>query len=166
MPQLPGYCDASNYVSEKSDAQIATLRYTGVVAADIYQQFTQASWQSLALDCAGSHIINDRQENMDSNTKHLDGLPKACVFVNPACDRHKAKLRLAFEAAPLALLVERAGGATSDLIAHEDVSTGDTGTSRSILDIPIVSMTQTTPMCAGAVSEVKRCFFRVATSPD
>lgn len=57
-----------------------TLRYSGGLVPDVYQQFT-------------------KQQG---------------VFSNPTSDSSPAKLRLAFEAAPFGLLVELAGGKTSD----------------------------------------------------
>merc|ERR1719327_2050314 len=67
------------------------------------------------------------------------------VFANPTSDKSPAKLRLAFEAAPFGLLVEKAGGKTSD-----GVSGG------SILDIKIEGIDQRTPLCIGSSKEVER----------
>ena len=88
-----------------------TLRYTGGMVPDVYQQFTK---------------------NMG-------------IFCNPTSDASPAKLRLAFEAAPFGLLVEKAGGLTSD-----GISGG------SILDVPILSVDQRTPLCLGSANEVQR----------
>lgn len=54
---------------------------------------------------------------------------KMGVFSNPTSEASPAKLRLAFEAAPFGLLVEKAGGKTSD-----GVSGG------SVLDVKIEGM--------------------------
>jgi len=67
------------------------------------------------------------------------------VFANPTSKASPAKLRLAFEAAPFGLLVEKAGGKTSD-----GVSGG------SILDIQIDGIDQRTPLCIGSAKEVDR----------
>jgi hypothetical protein len=67
------------------------------------------------------------------------------VFCNPTSEKSPAKLRLAFEAAPFGLLVEKSGGLTSD---------GVTG--GSILDVPINAVDQRTPVCMGSADEVKR----------
>merc|ERR1712094_158748 len=67
------------------------------------------------------------------------------VFANPTSDKSPAKLRLAFEAAPFGLLVEKAGGKTSD-----GVSGG------SILDVKITGIDQRTPLCIGSANEVDR----------
>merc|ERR1719472_689073 len=67
------------------------------------------------------------------------------VFANPTSDKSPAKLRLAFEAAAFGLLVEKAGGKTSD-----GVSGG------SILDIKIEGIDQRTPLCIGSSEEVDR----------
>merc|ERR1719491_677068 len=73
------------------------------------------------------------------------------------CSRHKiqiapdckifspANLRLAFEAAPFALLVEKAGGKSSE---------GVTG--GSILDVQINAVDQRTALCIGSANEVDR----------
>ena len=88
-----------------------TLRYTGGLVPDVYQQFTK----------------------------------KQGIFCNPTSERSPAKLRLAFEAAPFGLLVEKSGGKTSD---------GKTG--GSILDVKINAVDQRTPLCCGSANEVDR----------
>jgi len=67
------------------------------------------------------------------------------VFSNPTSKASPAKLRLAFEAAPFGMLVEAAGGRTSD-----GVSGG------SILDVQIEGIDQRTPLCIGSAVEVDR----------
>merc|ERR1712099_127555 len=89
-----------------------TLRYSGGLVPDVYQQFTKTQG----------------------------------VFSNPTSDGSPAKLRLAFEAAPFGLLVEKAGGKTSD---------GVDGA--SILDTKIASIDQRTPLAIGSSKEVE-CF--------
>ena len=88
-----------------------TLRYSGGLVPDIYQQFTKNQG----------------------------------VFASPTSDSSPAKLRLAFEAAPFDLLVEKAGGKTSD---------GVTG--GSILDVEITAVDQRTALCIGSANEVDR----------
>jgi len=88
-----------------------TLRYTGGLVPDVYQQFTK----------------------------------RQGVFANPTSPKSPAKLRLSFEAAPVALLVERAGGKSSD---------GSTGC--SLLDVVITGVDQRTALCVGSASEVER----------
>merc|ERR1719217_1896377 len=88
-----------------------TLRYTGGLVPDVYQQFTKEQG----------------------------------VCSNPTSEGSPAKLRLAFEAAPFGLLVEKAGGKTSD---------GVTG--GSILDVQINAVDQRTPLCIGSANEVDR----------
>ena len=74
----------------------------------------------------------------------------AASCLSPACrpptsPSSPAKLRLAFEAAPWGLLVEAAGGKTSD------------GTSGgSILDVKITAVDQRTALCIGSSNEVDR----------
>ncbi|EKX48926.1 hypothetical protein GUITHDRAFT_93596 [Guillardia theta CCMP2712] len=65
------------------------------------------------------------------------------VFANPTSPKSPAKLRVAFEIAPFSLLVEKAGGKTSD---------GVTG--NSCLDIKIEAVDQRTPACLGSANEV------------
>ncbi|GAX10229.1 sedoheptulose-bisphosphatase [Fistulifera solaris] len=88
-----------------------TLRYSGGLVPDVYQQFTKEQG----------------------------------VFSNPTSSSSPAKLRLAFEAAPFGLLVEKSGGKTSD---------GVTG--GSILDVQINSVDQRTALCIGSANEVNR----------
>merc|ERR1712238_612902 len=88
-----------------------TLRYSGGLVPDVYQQFTKTQG----------------------------------IFTNPTSKTSPAKLRLAFEAAPFGLLVEGAGGKTSD---------GVTG--GSILDVRIDGVDQRTPLCIGSANEVDR----------
>jgi len=88
-----------------------TLRYSGGLVPDVYQQFT-------------------KQQG---------------VFSNPTSTTSPAKLRLAFEASPFGLLVEQAGGKTSD---------GVTG--GSVLDVKITAVDQRTALCIGSANEVDR----------
>ena len=88
-----------------------TLRYSGGLVPDVYQQFTKNQG----------------------------------VFSNPTSAKSPAKLRLAFEAAPFGLLVEKSGGKTSD-----GVSGG------SVLDVQINAVDQRTPLCIGSANEVDR----------
>merc|ERR1719160_165 len=66
-------------------------------------------------------------------------------FANPTSSKSPAKLRLAFEAAPFGLLVEKCGGKTSDGISGA-----------SILDTKITGIDQRTPLCIGSAKEVER----------
>merc|ERR1719182_618648 len=100
-----------------------------------------------------SKLINYWMENKYT-LRYSGGLvPDICqqftkrmgVFANPTSKKSPAKLRLAFEAAPFGLLVEKAGGKTSD-----GVSGG------SILDIEITGIDQRTPLCIGSAKEVER----------
>ena len=104
---LPGYSKLVGLWMEERK----TLRYTGGLVPDLYQQFTKEQG----------------------------------VFSNPTCPSAPAKLRLAFEVAPFALLVEKAGGKTSD---------GVTG--GSCLDVRIEGIDQRTPCCMGSSFEVDR----------
>lgn len=105
--ELPGYKQLIDHFM----ANRYTLRYTGGLVPDVYQQFTKGQG----------------------------------VFSNPTSESSPAKLRLAFEAAPFGLLVEKAGGKTSD---------GVTG--GSILDVQINAVDQRTALCMGSADEVDR----------
>jgi len=105
--EVPGYKKLVDHFMDNR----YTLRYSGGLVPDVYQQFTKGQG----------------------------------VFSNPTSDKSPAKLRLAFEAAPFGLLVEKAGGLTSD---------GVTG--NSILDVEITGVDQRTPLCLGSANEVKR----------
>lgn len=104
---LPGYKKLVDYYMTNR----YTLRYTGGLVPDVYQQFTK----------------------------------KMGIFINPTSEKSPAKLRLAFEAAPFGLIVEKAGGMTSD---------GVTG--GSILDVQITSVDQRTAFICGSANEVRR----------
>lgn len=104
---VPGYKTLVNYYMENR----YTLRYSGGLVPDVYQQFTKNQG----------------------------------VFSNPTSPTSPAKLRLAFEACPFGLLVEKAGGKTSD---------GVTG--NSVLDVEITAVDQRTALCIGSANEVDR----------
>lgn len=104
---VPGYKKLVDHFMQNK----YTLRYSGGLVPDVYQQFTKNQG----------------------------------VFCNPTSKSSPAKLRLAFEAAPFGLLVERAGGSTSD---------GVTG--NSILDVEITAVDQRTALCLGSKNDVKR----------
>lgn len=104
---VPGYKKLVDYYM----ADRYTLRYSGGLVPDVYQQFTKNQG----------------------------------IFSNPTSPSSPAKLRLAFEAAPFALLVEKAGGKSSDGI-----------TGGSILDVQINAVDQRTPLCIGSANEVDR----------
>jgi sedoheptulose-bisphosphatase len=104
---VPGYKRlVDHYMEERY-----TLRYSGGLVPDVYQQFTKTQG----------------------------------IFTNPTSPSSPAKLRLAFEAAPFALLVEKAGGKSSD---------GVTG--GSILDVVITAVDQRTALAIGSANEVDR----------
>jgi sedoheptulose-bisphosphatase len=105
--EVQGYKQLLNHYMENK----YTLRYSGGLVPDVYQQFT-------------------KQQG---------------VFSNPTSSSSPAKLRLAFEAAPFGLLVEMAGGKTSD---------GVTG--GSVLDVKIDKVDQRTALCIGSANEVDR----------
>jgi len=105
--EVPGYKKlVDHYMEERY-----TLRYSGGLVPDIYQQFTKTQG----------------------------------IFTNPTSKSSPAKIRLSFEAAPFALLVEKAGGKTSD---------GVTG--GSILDTVIESVDQRCALAIGSANEVDR----------
>ena len=105
--EVAGYKKLMDYYMDNK----YTLRYSGGLVPDVYQQFTK---------------------NMG-------------IFTNPTSDKSPAKLRLAFEASPFGLLVEAAGGKTSD---------GVTG--GSVLDVQINAVDQRTALAIGSKNEVDR----------
>jgi sedoheptulose-bisphosphatase len=105
--EVAGYKKLMDYYMDNK----YTLRYSGGLVPDVYQQFTK---------------------NMG-------------IFTNPTSDKSPAKLRLAFEASPFGLLVEQAGGKTSD---------GVTG--GSVLDVQINAVDQRTALAIGSKNEVDR----------
>eukprot|EP00592_Proboscia_alata_P019324 CAMPEP_0194402212 /NCGR_PEP_ID=MMETSP0176-20130528/873_1 /TAXON_ID=216777 /ORGANISM="Proboscia alata, Strain PI-D3" /LENGTH=375 /DNA_ID=CAMNT_0039199385 /DNA_START=122 /DNA_END=1249 /DNA_ORIENTATION=- len=105
--EVPGYKKLVDHWLENR----YTLRYSGGLVPDIFQQFTKGMG----------------------------------VFANPTSKESPAKLRLAFEAAPFGLLVEKSGGKSSD---------GVTG--GSILDVKIEGVDQRCAICIGSANEVDR----------
>ena len=99
-----------------------TLRYTGGLVPDLYQQFTKGMG----------------------------------IYMNPVSPKSPPKLRLTFEVAPMALLIEKAGGMTSDCSDNSSNNTNDGHNITSILDIPITSIDQRTAFCGGTAKEVLR----------
>lgn len=65
------------------------------------------------------------------------------VFCNPATAKAPAKLRLLYECAPLAYLVERSGGMSSD-------------GQMSLLDVPVSQLEVRVQACYGSKDEVER----------
>lgn len=65
------------------------------------------------------------------------------VFTSPVSEKARAKLRLLYEAMPMAFLIEAAGGKSSD---------GEKG----LLERVVGSCDERTPVCLGSVQEVKR----------
>merc|ERR1719408_314496 len=107
-----------------------------------------------AKEVEGYRKLIDHYMDQKFTLRYTGGLvPDVCqqftkkqgVFTNPTSKSSPAKLRLAFEAAPFGLLVEKAGGKTSD---------GVTG--KSILDTEITGIDQRTPLCIGSAKEVER----------
>lgn len=66
------------------------------------------------------------------------------VFVNPASPAAPAKLRLLYEVAPIAYIMEKAGGCSSD------------GSGTSLLDVPVRSTQDRTQVALGSHDEVRR----------
>lgn len=65
------------------------------------------------------------------------------VFASPESQAAPAKLRLLYEALPMAFVIERAGGASSD-------------GSASLLDRKVLTFDERTPVCLGSGAEVKK----------
>ena len=65
------------------------------------------------------------------------------IFANPDSATNPRKLKLAYEAAPLAFIIEKAGGLSSNGVM-------------SLLEVPITDLEQDTPAAMGSMGEVKR----------
>ena len=65
------------------------------------------------------------------------------IFANPDSATNPSKLKLAYEAAPLAFIIEKAGGLSSNGVM-------------SLLEVPITDLEQDTPAAMGSMGEVKR----------
>ena len=104
-------------------------------------------------------------------SKHL-ALDCHSVMANASSPKARAKLRLAFEAAPIALIVECAGGASCAHIvaepssassssstlaaARESESESQSDSGRSLLDARLHSLDRRVGVCFGARAEVER----------
>jgi sedoheptulose-bisphosphatase len=76
------------------------------------------------------------------------------VFTNVPSTSAKAKLRLVFECAPIALLVEAAGGAS---LVSPDPLQQSAQVARSVLDVRIDDMDQRLGVCYGGTEEIEIC---------
>mmetsp|Transcript_16809 Transcript_16809/g.28515 ORF Transcript_16809/g.28515 Transcript_16809/m.28515 type:complete len:330 (+) Transcript_16809:222-1211(+) len=74
------------------------------------------------------------------------------VMCNASSKSTRAKLRLLFECAPIALIIESAGGA-SCVCASE---AGESMQPVSLLDVPITDMDRRVGVCYGSIEEVER----------
>jgi len=74
------------------------------------------------------------------------------VLSNASSSRAKAKLRLLFEAAPIALIVESAGG----LSCCAPSEAGESMSVQSILDVPVSDLDKRVGVCFGSSEEVVR----------
>lgn len=74
------------------------------------------------------------------------------VLSNASSSRAKAKLRLLFEAAPIALIVESAGG----LSCCAPSEAGEAMSVQSILDVPVSDLDKRVGVCFGSSEEVVR----------
>ena len=85
----------------------------------------------------------------------IDGtLLRGGVFLYPPTKQHaKGKLRLMYEANPIAFLAEQAGGLASD-------------GSQRILDIPPTSLHQRTPLLVGSREEVSLMIHMLADNAE
>lgn len=115
------------YVKEKY-----TLRYTGGMVPDVNQVYDPSSllFSSRVL---GSYIYVYMQIIVKEKG----------IFTNVTSPTSKAKLRLLFEVAPLGLLVEKAGGYSSD-------------GSQSVLDKIINNLDERTQVAYGSKNEIIR----------
>ncbi len=74
------------------------------------------------------------------------------VFANASSPTAKAKLRLLYEAIPIALLIEAAGGLSS-VCSCEAIELTNPA---SLLDVPVSNLDKRVGVCYGSVEEVER----------
>jgi sedoheptulose-bisphosphatase len=83
------------------------------------------------------------------------------VMSNASSIRAPAKLRLAFEAAPIAFIIEHSGG-LSCMHSHEN----DAESGLSLLDTKISTLNRRVGVCYGSSIEVKRFMKNVCSRPN
>ena len=114
-----------------------TLRYTGAMVPDVHHIL-----QAGVLPCSSVQMLANRAR---VSAHGASALQAGGIFCNPSSASAPPKLRLLYECAPLALIVEAAGG----------LSRGNGGRV-SILDLQIDNADQRTIISLGAVEEVDR----------
>jgi sedoheptulose-bisphosphatase len=128
-----------------------TRRVAQIVSGGKLKLFSPANIRATQDNPGYAHLINWYMTNRYT-LRYTGGMvPDVCqllvkgvgVYTSPVSDAAPAKLRLLYEALPMAFLVECAGGASSD-------GRG------SLLERTVLSCHERTPVCLGSADEVAR----------
>lgn len=125
----------SHYVGEKY-----TLRYTGGMVPDVFQIIVKEKGVFTNVTSPTTKVSGEREGLFVLFCSSL-----LVPTTRPPPPLSQAKLRLLFEVAPLALLVEKAGG-------HSSCD----GKCVSALDVEVTAWDQRTQICYGSKGEVKK----------
>lgn len=126
-----------------------TRRIEGISAGKLYAPANMRCAQ----DNAGYQRLLDLWAQERYTLRYTGGMvPDICqllvkgkgVFASPVSPKAPAKLRLLYEALPMAFLVEKAGGASTD------------GSLDSILKSVVFCCDDRTPICVGSSKDVQR----------
>jgi sedoheptulose-bisphosphatase len=75
------------------------------------------------------------------------------ILSNASSPKAKAKLRLLYEAIPIALIIESAGGASCVCPSEVEQAVDPV----SLLEVPVTDLDKRVGVCYGSTEEVQRC---------
>ena len=132
---------------------LAALTAHAQSSLDIYTDSLVNGWQNWSWDSTVNEL-NTSPVQSGSRSMSVSNLLYGGLFMYPASRKApNGKLRLLYEAAPLAFIQEQAGGAATD------------GT-RRILEIPPTELHQRTPLYIGSAEDVREAeSFLAGTHP-
>jgi sedoheptulose-bisphosphatase len=146
-----------------------TLRYSGGLVPDVYHMLIKGEGYAA---CRFSHAPATIANPTHTTLTYSKPCALDCnsIMANASSPKARAKLRLAFEAAPIALIVECAGGAScAHIVAEPSSATSSSSTlaaaseseshsdsGRSLLDARLHSLDRRVGVCFGARAEVER----------